>query len=188
MIGNLPNSLIVGGMDYGINSDFRAALTVFVALGDAGLSALNKRLTMLEIIYTPIGADEPVIPPDFEEAERQAVWFLDVGQERKNDREHHIKTIDYKQDEQLLFSAVNAVFARDIREEPYLHWWTFYGLCQAIDSESIISVVSGIRYKKGKYEKLEKHEERFYAENRHLVDFKTSGDEYEAMVRQLRGG
>ena len=188
MIGSLPTTLAVDGVEYDINSDFRAALIIFEAYGSSNLSALNKQLTMLEIIYTPIGEDKPTVPPNLNEATRQALWFLDAGRDHRNNRNAHVKTIDYKQDEQLLFSAVNAVFARDIREEIYLHWWTFYSLCQAIDSESSIAQISSLRYKRATGEKLDKCEQRFYRENQHLIDFKTSADDYEAMARQLRGG
>ncbi len=192
MIGALPKSLVVDGIEYPINSDFRAALLILEAYGDPSLSAFNKQLTMLEVIYTPMPTEdnpdpEPNIPPNTEEAQRQACWFLDVGLDKRKKSIEDVRTIDYKQDEQLIFSAVNAVYTRDVREEAYMHWWTFYGLCQAIDSESMIANIANIRFKKAKGQKLEKYEQMFYKENRHLIDFVTSEDDYEAMVRQLRG-
>lgn len=192
MIGALPKSLVVDGIEYPINSDFRAALLVLEAYGDTSLSAFNKQLTMLEVIYTPMPTEdnpdpEPNIPPNTEEAQRQACWFLDVGLDKRKKSSEDVRTMDYTQDEQLIFSAVNAVYTRDVREEQYMHWWTFYGLCQAIDNESMIASIANIRYKKAKNQKLEKHEQMFYKENRHLIDFITADDDYEAMVRQLRG-
>lgn len=191
MIGALPKSLRVDGKDYPINSDYRAALLVFEACGDNTLSPLNKRLTLLEILYTPLPTKDnphpkPNIPPNADEAYKQAIWFFDVGINHKNKSGSNVKTIDYSQDEQLIFSAVNAVYSKDVRAESYMHWWTFYGLCQAIDSESMISTISGIRYKKATGKKLEKHEQDFYKDNRHLVDLNTNSESYEDMVRQLR--
>lgn len=192
-IGVLPKTLTVGGKSYPINSDFRAALIIMEAFSDPSLSPINKKYTMLEILFTPIPTLEnpdpmPNIPPNTNEAIEKAVWFLDVGMSNKGKKVDKFvpKTLDYSQDEQLIFSAVNAVFSKDVREEPYLHWWTFYGLCQAIDSESLISNISNIRLKRATGKKLEKHEETFYRENRHLVDIKTSDADYEEMVRQLR--
>jgi len=179
MIGILPKSLEVNGKEHPINSDFRAALLVFEAFGDAELTQRNKMMTMLEIVYGEM------IPSDTEEAMKQAVWFLDIGMEVK--KQEDIRTMDYKQDEQYIFSAVNAVYTKDVRELDYMHWWTFYGLCQAISPESLISHISSIRYKKAKNKKLDKHEQEFYRNNRHLIDFRTSDDDYDVMVRQLRG-
>jgi len=193
MIGELPKSLEVDGVSYPINSDFRAVLLIFEAFGDESLSPLNKRITMLEIIYTPLASEdepepEPNIPPNEEEAVRKALWFLDVGIDEKNKKsgDELSRTMDYAQDEQLIFAAVNPIFAKDIREESYLHWWTFYGLCQAINPDSLISHIVSIRSKKAKGKKLEKYEQEFYAENRHLIDFRTSEDDYEKLVRELR--
>ena len=181
MIGALPKSLEVGGEEYPINSDFRAALLVFEAYGDHGLSPLNKQLTLLEIVY----AEE--IPRNTNAAVKQALWFLDIGEEAKSNAGGvGRKTMDYKQDEQLLFSAVNAVVGKDVREESYMHWWTFYGLCQAISPDSMIAHIINIRSKRAKGEKLEKYEQKFYAENRHLIDFRTSDEDYELLVSQLR--
>jgi hypothetical protein len=192
VIGSLPKSLEVGGIEYPINSDFRAAFLIFEAFGDNSLSALNKQLVMLEIIYTPPTSEgvpdpEPNIPPEIEEAVKKAIWFLDVGIDSKFKNPHDVRTMDYTQDEQLIFSAVNAVATRDIREEPYMHWWTFHGLCQAISPDSLIAHIVNIRSKKAKGQKLESYEKKFYSENRHLIDFRTSDDDYEEMVRRLRG-
>ena len=181
MIGLLPTTLEVDGVEHRINSDFRVALLIFEAYGDPELSPVNKQLAMLEMLYID------GIPANTDEAQRQAVWFLDIGIDSKFKKKDDVRTMDYAQDEQLLFSAVNAVATKDVRAEEYLHWWTFYGLCQAISPESLIAHISNIRQKRGKGEKLEKHEQKFYAENRHLIDFRTSDDDYDAMVRKLRG-
>jgi len=184
MIGRLPKALEIDGISYPINSDFRAALLIFQAFGDVELSPINKQLVLLEIIYTPIGEDKPNIPANTEDAIKQAMWFLDVGLEHKKDSP---KTMDYTQDEQLIFSAVNAVYTKDVREDEYMHWWTFYGLCQAINNESLLAQIVNIRTKKAKGEKLEKYEQKFYAENRNLIDFRMSQSQYDAMIEQLRG-
>jgi len=191
MIGALPKALTIDGVDYPINSDYRAALLIMEAFGDSSMSQLNRQFTMLEILFTPIATDDnpdpkPNIPPNTNEAIRMALWFLDVGMDQKK-KDPSTKTMDYVQDEQLIFSAVNAVYSRDVREESYMHWWTFYGLCQAINPESMIANIANIRYKRAKGQKLEKYEQEFYRENRHLIDFRTSDDEYERMVRELRG-
>ena len=187
MIGQLPKTLIVDDVEYDINSDFRASFDVFEAFNDTSLSPFNKQLTMLEIIFTPIGEEEPIIPPNLTEAAKQAVWFLNIGQENPS-HTGKVKTMDYVQDEQLLFSAINSVMSTEVREFDYWHWWSFYAACQAISSDSLIAHIANIRHKKGKGKKLEKHEQQFYKENRHLIDFRTSGDAYEAMVRELRRG
>ena len=187
MIGQLPKTLIVDDVEYDINSDFRASFDIFEAFNGTSLSTLNKQLTMLEIIYTPIGETEPIMPPNIIEAAKQAIWFLNVGQDNPS-HTGRVKTLDYVQDEQLLFSAINVVMSTEVREFEYWHWWSFYAACQGISPDSLIAHISNIRHKKGKSEKLEKHEQKFYIENRHLIDFRTSENAYDEMCRELRKG
>lgn len=189
MIGFLPKSLDIEGKSYDIDSDFRTALLIMQMYNDRALSDFSKHIAMLNMLFTtiPEGESEPVtiIPDNIELAIEKAIWFLNVGQEPvSNDFQY--KVIDYKQDEQMLFSAVNAVANKEVRAEPYMHWWTFYGLCQSIDENSLISHVIAIRLKKAKGKKLNKQELAFYRENRQIIDFKTSLDDYEALVAELR--
>lgn len=180
MIGMLPKELNIDGVDYPINSDFRAALLIMTAYNDPKLSLLNKQLVLLEVIY----GDN--IPPNKIEAIKQAIWFLDLGLSSTEKEKSNIKTMDYKKDEQLIFSAVNAVYTRDVRAEEYMHWWTFYGLCQAVNNESLIATIAHIRYKKATGQKLENHEQKFYKENVHLIEIQDINYDYETMVEELR--
>lgn len=216
MIGILPNYLEVDGVEYEIDSDFRTALLIMDMYNDKDLSPMGKHLTMLEILYTPVpnkGEDLVTnIPPNLEEAVNQAMWFLDIGQERKSKKKVKVdidgkairdedgnvimeedstpepELLNYKQDEQLLFSAVNAAFSRDVRAESHLHWWTFYGLCQSISNDSLISTIMGIRSKLANGEKLEPGERKYLRDNEHIVLIKKDVDEdkYNNMTEDLR--
>lgn len=178
MIGLLPKSLVIDDVEYDIDSDYRTALLIMQMYNDRALSALNAQMTMLNILFTtiPEGESEPVtiIPENISEAIKQAMWFLNIGNNDDDnvDVKSTKRTIDYKQDEQMLFSAVNAVYTKDVRSEKYMHWWTFYGLCQAIDEESLISYIISIRNKLFNGKKLEKHENEFYKQNKNLIIIK----------------
>jgi len=189
MIGLLPKSLVIDGIEYDIDSDYRTALLIMQMYNDRALSVLNAQMTMLNILFTtiPEGESEPVtiIPENISEAIKQAMWFLNIGD--NDDNNGNVKsikrTIDYKKDEQLLFSAVNAVYTKDVRSERYMHWWTFYGLCQAIDGESLISYIISIRNKLFYGKKLEKHERDFYKQNKNLIIIK--GEDTEESIDDI---
>ena len=189
MIGLLPKSLVIDGIEYDIDSDYRTALLIMQMYNDRALSALNAQMTMLNILFTtiPEGESEPVtiIPENISEAIKQAMWFLNIGDNDDNngDVKSIKRTIDYKKDEQLLFSAVNAVYTKDVRSERYMHWWTFYGLCQAIDGESLISYIISIRNKLFNGKKLEKHERDFYKQNKDLIIIK--GEDTEESIDDI---
>ena len=181
MSWDLPYSLTVGGVEYPINYDYRDALDALDVFSAPDLTDLNKIYAMLEIIY---GEN---IPKNRIEAAKQATWFLDGGDVVKSDRERP-KTMDYKQDAPLLFSAVNKVAGYEVRNPDIdIHWWTFMGYCNEIDPESSIANIVQIRTKLAKGKKLEKHEQEYYNENRHLVDFADSGN-IEDILDFLRKG
>ena len=72
--------------------------------------------------------------------------------------------IDWDVDSQLICSAINKIAGKEIRFEPYIHWWTFLGYYMSI-GDSVLATVVNIRDKILTGKKLEKHERQFRAEN-----------------------
>ena len=179
MIGVLPTTLSVDGVDYAIRSDVRVVLNIFEAFNDTELNEKEKVIVMLKCLYV-------VVPEDLEKAAEKAVWFIDGGSSAtQSDRPHNkVKLIDWEQDEQLIFSAVNKVAGTEIRTLDYLHWWTFLGFFNEI-GEGLFSTVLNIRSKKAKGKKLEKYEQDFYKSHKDLIDIKKkyTEEEKEEMAR-----
>jgi hypothetical protein len=170
MIGYLPKQIKINGTDRAIRSDFRVALLIFQAYNDPELSDQEKAQTMIECLYE----DYDDIPPeDYQETADKAVWFLDGGSNTDSNSNHQQakKVMDWEQDEQLIFAAVNKVAGYETRSVEYLHWWTFLGFFNEI-GEGLFSTIISIRNKKNKGKKLEKHEQEFYRENKTLIDIK----------------
>lgn len=174
MIGHLPRRLNVSGIDRAIRSDFRTALLIFQAYNDPELIeneiTHEKTMAMLECLYEDF---ESILEDDVQAAVDQALWFLDGGSYRDGNSKHQQakKVLDWEQDEQIIFSAVNKIAGYETRSVEYLHWWTFLGYFNEI-GEGLLTTVINIRSKKNKRKKLEKYEEEFYRENRNLVDIK----------------
>lgn len=167
MIGCLPVTLDINGKTIPINSDFRRGLIVMEAFGDPNLSDNAKVYVMLDAI---IGL-EKLENSDYEEAVKQCMWFLDCGREPEENPIHRKKMMDWKQDEQMIFSAINDVAHVEVRSLPYMHWWTFIGYFHEI-KDGLFSQVILIRQKKSKGKKLDKTEQEFYLMNKDLVDLK----------------
>ena len=81
------------------------------------------------------------------------------------------KLYDWEQDESFIFSAINKVIGKEIRNEEYCHWWTFLGYFNEI-SESTFNTLVCLRNKKTKGIKLTKEEQEFYRKNKEIVDLK----------------
>jgi hypothetical protein len=170
MIGKLPSHLKVNGKNRAIRSDFRVALLIFQAYNDVELSDQERAIVMLDCLYEDF---ESIPKDDMQEAANQAVWFLDGGKgsDEVSNHKKAKKVMDWEQDEQLIFSAVNKVAGYETRATEYLHWWTLLGYFNEI-GEGLFSTVINIRHKKNKGKKLEKYEQEFYRENKHLIDIK----------------
>lgn len=161
MIGNLPVSLEVDGKDYAIRTDFRVILLVFQALADPELSEQEKAAVILRSLYKEL-------PGDLQDALEKAVWFMDGGQSFRSGEK---RVMDWEQDEQMIFAAVNKVAGYETRAADYLHWWTFLGFFNEI-GEGLFSTVVHIRQKRNRGKKLDKTEEEFYRRNREVVNLK----------------
>jgi hypothetical protein len=167
MIGKLPTMLNINGIERAIRSDFRIALNILQAFNDPELKETEKGLVMLECLYEDSFSNEEI-----QEAIEKAVWFLDGGTTEETKHKQSKKVMDWEQDEQLIFSAVNKIAGYETREKDYIHWWTFLGFFNEI-GEGLFSTVINIRQKKNKGKKLEKYEQDFYRENKEMIDIKT---------------
>lgn len=164
MIGALPVTLCVGGEDKRIRSDFRVGLLILEAFSDPELTDYDKSVVCVDCLY-----EDTIEPSSYDEALRQACWFLDGG-----DVTHSrvsARVIDFKQDEAMLFSAINKVAGKETRAEAYMHWWTFLGYFWEI-GECSLSTVVGIRYKLARGKQLEKWEREYLRDNSERVKLK----------------
>lgn len=171
MIGALPEVLAVGGEDYPVRTDYRNILQVFEAFQDPELQPEEKWIVAIYLLFEDFTCDDDVLQAaqnefSLEEAMKQISWFISAGHPENQVLE--LPTYNWKQDEQMIFSAVNKVAGRETRELEYLHWWTFLGYFNEV-GEGTFSFVVGIRNKLNKGKKLEKHEKEFLSRNKELV-------------------
>lgn len=171
MIGALPETLTVAGVDYPIRSDYRNVLHVFEAFNDPELETAEKWIVAIYLLFEDFYCADDVLEAmengfDMGEAAKQISWFISAGNPEKEILEKPV--YDWKKDEQIIFSAVNKVAGKETRELQYLHWWTFLGYFSEV-REGTFSFVVGIRHKLNKGKKLEKHEREFLNNNKELV-------------------
>lgn len=164
----LPNSITIDDTEYAIrnNGDYRTILDCFSALEDIELPQQYRIYSALIIFYDGINSVDDVenkLGENVEEAVNKMFDFFNCGQENVGMQVNY-KLIDWEQDSQIISAAINNVARREIRSEPYLHWWTFMGYYCSID-ESILSTVVNIRDKIVKRKRLEKHEREFKKNN-----------------------
>lgn len=190
----LPTSIDVGGKNYKIRTDYRVILDILAAMNDPAIfepdmtqeeMQQEKVMTMLQILYIDF---DSIPSKDWKEAAEKACDFIDCG--IKDDGRPKPRTMDWEQDAPLIVPAINKSVKIDVRSIKYMHWWTFFGLYMEI-GESTFSTVVSIRDKKRRGKKLEKWEQEFYRNNRHIVDLKSKkverSDEEKEELRNLFG-
>jgi len=174
MIGVLPEALTVGDRDYPIRTDYRNVLQVYEVFDDPEFEIGEQWIISIYLLFTDFKCVEDVEDEyangfDVNEAAAQMNWFLSVGRTGKKDTEKPVYS--WVQDEQMIFAAVNAVAGKEVREENYMHWWTFSGYMSEIGEDTLTFIV-GIRDKLNSGKKLENHEREFYQRNKELVDIR----------------
>lgn len=197
MIGALPEALTVGGEDYTIRTDYRNVLQVFEAFQDPELTQEEKWIVAIYLLFEGFSCDDDVLEAaqdgfDLGEAMKQISWLISAGQPEKQVFEQ--PAYSWTQDEQMIFSAVNKVAGKEIRELDHLHWWTFLGYFNEV-GEGTFSFIVGIRNKLNKGKKLEKHEKEFLSHNKELVLMKKpltkeeqeQEDAYKSLLNEVLG-
>ena len=172
MIGGLPETLTVGGREYPIRTDYRDVLQVLEAFSDEELEHIEKWIVAVYLLFEDFSCADDVLEAvedgfDLGEAVGQISWFLSVGKPEEKDRDAPL--YDWKQDEQMIFAAVNKVAGREVREADYMHWWTISGYVNSVDQDDFWTFVISIRDKLNKKKMLEKNEREFLNKNRELV-------------------
>lgn len=171
MIGDLPNSLVIGGKQYTIRYGFKDCLNIMAAFEDEELTNQEKLIVMLEVLYE----DADFTDENLEEAIEKAIWFLSAGRTQPLKEEKPLSRLE--KDEQLIFAAVNEVAHMDIRMDPGIHYWTYLSYVQSINSNSLFASIVRIREKLNRGKKLNEDEKRFYKDNKEMIDLKTSIEE-----------
>lgn len=160
---DLPTSIDFCGQTWEINADFRNVLLTLEAFEDPNLTNTEKAFICIYNIYKDF---ERIPSEQAQDAFNAAVRFIDLGQKHKSNGP---RTMDWTQDSPLIFPAVNAVAGCEVRALEYMHWWTFFGYFMEI-RDSTASTVFSLRNKKAKHKKLEKWENDYWNENKHICE------------------
>ena len=162
----LPTRMEVGGVEYEIETDYRAILDICAAISDPELTGQEQSAVALEIFYPDI---EAMPPEDYQEALDRLLWFLNGG-DTPEDRKMP-KLVDWEQDFTYIVAPINRVTGQEVRAVEYMHWWTFLAAYQEIGECTFAQIVR-IRDRLARGRPLEKADQEWYRNNRQLVDFK----------------
>lgn len=135
ILDDLPHTL--DGVE--IETDFRYWILFEQLMLDEELSPMRKGLNALHLIYkgTPSAAHGHALA--------SLLWFFRCGkdEDRRSRRSARRSTrprrlYDYDQDAERIFASFYAVYGIDLNAVPYLHWWKFRAMFDALPDDSAI--------------------------------------------------
>ncbi len=176
---SLPRQTVLGGETYSLHTDFRDILEIFSYLEAPDLPEYIRWQVALALFYI-----EPLKEAHFQEGAEYFAWFVNGGGQDSGPEGPPL--LDWEKDASIIVADVNKVAGREIREMPYIHWWTFLSWFHGIGEGQLSTVVS-IRRKRLEGKKLCDWEADYYRSNRALVDLprKESREEIEEKARLM---
>lgn len=179
----LPQTAVIGGVEYRLNTDYRQIFEIFEYLNDPDRPDWLRWQIAIGLFF------EGDIPEEHQsEAMQYLADFISCGEEQSAAGP---KLLDWEQDAQIIAADINKIAGTEIRALPQLHWWTFLSYFRAIGEGQLSTVVS-IREKLRTGKKLEQWEQEYYRKNPERIDLKLpySADEQAELdeIEQLLGG
>lgn len=165
----LPTQAALGGGAYAIRTDYRDILELLRWLGgqaDPALDQAERWYVAMGLFYPKFDAMTQDVWP---EATRFLAEFLAAG--RREEPRPGPALMDWQQDAPLIAAGIGRAAGQDVRTLPYLHWWSFLALFDAIGEGSFATVVA-IRDKLRRGRRLENWELDFYRTHRTMVELR----------------
>jgi hypothetical protein len=136
LVDELPQAVLVDGIEYLINFDFRTCLRIILAFEDPDLAEEEKFAVMLQVLY-------PQVPENIYEAGQQAAKFMNCGQEPNEESSGH-RLYSFTKDASYIFSAFRQTHNIDL-ETAKLHWWKFMSLFMDLGQDTTFCSLVALR-------------------------------------------
>ena len=162
----LPTEIMIENVPYQIRNrgDYRMVLDVFSILEDDELEQSERIISALMIFYEAFNDVDDVLGNENLETLVKKMYEFFNGDRISEEKKQQRKLIDWNGDSAMICAAINHVAGKEIRSEPYIHWWTFLSYYMSV-GESVFSTVVGIRDKLANGKSLEKWERQYKNEN-----------------------
>lgn len=171
LVDRLPTAVCIDGVEYKINSNFRACLQIILAFEDPELTEEEKQIVLLQNLY-------PVLPNNIPEAIIKGIKFLDGGKDEEVNQEDGAKPrlYSFSQDADFIFSAFKQTHNIDLSDTEYLHWWKFLALFMDLGQDTTFCNLISLR-KRVKAGKATKEERQAANEMGKIFDLPENQDE-----------
>ena len=156
LLDSLPDSVMIGGREYKINTDFRVWIKYESLLTD------SSREVKLKDILRLVFPDPP--PKRFrEEAVNQIIWFYSCGKKAPSKGGSDSSGLfSYDYDADFVYSAFMEQYRVDLTSAK-MHWWQFHALMVSLSEDTELVKIMGYRAVKIT-SKMSAEQKRFYSQ------------------------
>lgn len=138
----LPTSVVVDGVNYEINSDFRTSVLFELMMQDNEIGDKDKVVQALKLYY-------PEVPNNANEAIEKILWFYRGGKEvnavKGVGKGKSTQIYSFNYDDDYIYAAFLDQYALDLQDVHYLHWWKFKAMFKALKEDNEIVKIMGYR-------------------------------------------
>ena len=144
LIDLVPNLVVIDGIEYKINSDFRISILFELLMQDVEISDDEKAILALDLYY-------PICPNNQEMALEKLLWFYKCGKEIEDTNSKGIgggnaeQIYSFEYDDEYIYSAFLDQYGVDLQDIEYLHWWKFKAMFKALKEDNEIVKIMGYR-------------------------------------------
>ena len=177
----LPETVHFADTDWRVHTDFRDVLEILRWLGgraDPELDAGGRWYVAMRLFYPEFAAMPQEVWP---RATEFLTEFLAAG--HRAAARPGPPLMDWQQDAPLIAAGISRAAGQDVRTLPYLHWWSFLALFDAIGEGSFATVVA-IRDKLRRGKRLENWELDYYRTHREAVELRAPASAAENAEKQ----
>lgn len=157
-----PKTVMIGGREYEINSDFRTSILFELMMQDDDVDIASKIIQTIDLYFK-----EPPMDEDLGDIMKAVIWFYQCGRsdkERKpekikkkdgteeteepvpeDDYEHQERAYSYDYDDEYIYAAFLSQYGIDLTSVKYLHWWKFRAMFKGLSSDCQFVKIMGYR-------------------------------------------
>ena len=180
LIDKLPTSVVIDGVEYKINSDFRTSILFSLLMEDRDVNEQDKILGALQLYYD-------VIPNNINSAIDKIINFYLCNDNNNTSsgsskNKSNKKVLDYEIDSNYIYSAFLTQYNIDLQDIEYLHWWKFKAMLESLNDDLMLCKI--IKFRSIDVSKIQdKEQKKYYQKMQKIYEIKEKISEEE--LKQL---
>ena len=161
MLNPFPEAVLIDGIRYPLNTGFRTGLRIMTAYEDPRLTGLEKQMVLCRLLYQSQ-------PPNFAQAVREGVRFLDGGLPAREPKSGRVYS--FVQDGPYIYSAMLQTHGIDLQTVE-MHWWKFRMLFLDLHADTTFQRMVSLRNRREKG-LLTKEDKRLWLDLAELLELR----------------